>query len=119
MRTPKLLTDTRCAHLQTAKDALVYAGKAYHAHGIPTGGIDAVIARLKPDDEQKQAAAEEDIDDDWIPLTDADRQRAFESMPDMLDGFLKTWGWLHFARAIESICREKNAKYITPSKGPI
>lgn len=45
----------------------------------------------------------------WIALTDEDRERAMQSMPDMLDGFLKTWGWLHFANAIEAICREKNA----------
>lgn len=44
----------------------------------------------------------------WVPLTDADRQRAFESLPDMLDGFLHKWGWLHFAKAIEQICKEKN-----------
>ena len=45
---------------------------------------------------------------EWISLTDEDRQRAFESLPDMLDGFLKTWGWIHFAKAIENICKEKN-----------
>ncbi len=45
---------------------------------------------------------------EWIGLTDADRQAAFESLPDMLDGFLKTWGWLHFANAIEQKCKEKN-----------
>ena len=56
-----------------------------------------------------QAVQADDFDEHWVPLTDADRQRAFESMPDMLDGFLKTWGWLHFANAIEEICREKNA----------
>jgi hypothetical protein len=44
----------------------------------------------------------------WNALTDEDRKRALESMPDWLDGFLKTWGWLNFAKAIESICREKN-----------
>lgn len=44
----------------------------------------------------------------WTELTDEDRQRAFESLPDMLDGFLKTWGWLHFAKAIEAQCRAKN-----------
>lgn len=47
-------------------------------------------------------------DDGWVSLTDADRERAFNSLPDMLDGFLKKWGWLHFAQAIEDICREKN-----------
>ena len=44
----------------------------------------------------------------WIDLTDEDRERAFRSMPDMLEGFMKTWGWLHFAKAIEAACREKN-----------
>jgi hypothetical protein len=46
----------------------------------------------------------------WVELTDEDRQRAFNSLPDMLDGFLKTWGWLHFAKAIEAECRQKNAE---------
>jgi len=45
----------------------------------------------------------------WQGLTDEDRQAAFESMPDMLDGFLKTWGWLHFSKAIEAKLKEKNA----------
>ena len=44
----------------------------------------------------------------WVELTDEDRQAAFESMPDMLDGFLKTWGWLHFSKAIEAKLKEKN-----------
>jgi hypothetical protein len=48
----------------------------------------------------------------WNALTDDDRDRAFATMPDMLDGFMKLWGWLHFAKAIEDICREKN-----PPKG--
>jgi len=45
----------------------------------------------------------------WNKLTDEDRERAMKSMPDMLEGFLNTWGWLHFAKAIEDICKEKNA----------
>jgi len=44
----------------------------------------------------------------WVELTDEDRQAAFESMPDMLDGFLKKWGWLHFSKAIEAKLKEKN-----------
>jgi hypothetical protein len=44
----------------------------------------------------------------WVGLTDADRQAAFESLPDMLDGFLKTWGWLHFSKALEAKLKEKN-----------
>jgi hypothetical protein len=34
-------------------------------------------------------------------MSDKDRQACFESLPDMLDGFLKKWGWLHFAQAVE------------------
>lgn len=45
---------------------------------------------------------------EWVDLTDEDRQNAFESMPDMLDGFLKKWGWLHFSNAIEAKLKEKN-----------
>ena len=45
---------------------------------------------------------------EWVGLTDEDRQAAFESMPDMLDGFLKTWGWLHFSKAIEAKLKQKN-----------
>jgi hypothetical protein len=44
----------------------------------------------------------------WQGLTDEDRQAAFESMPDMLDGFLKTWGWLHFSKALEAKLKQKN-----------
>lgn len=50
-------------------------------------------------------------DGSWVEMTDEDRQAAFNSLPDMLDGFLKTWGWLHFAKAIEAKCREKNARH--------
>lgn len=46
---------------------------------------------------------------EWVGLNDEDRQAAFESMPDMLEGFLKTWGWLHFSKAIEATLKEKNA----------
>ena len=45
---------------------------------------------------------------EWVGLTDEDRQAAFESLPDMLDGFLKKWGWLHFSKAIEAKLKEKN-----------
>ena len=44
----------------------------------------------------------------WVGLKDEDRQAAFESLPDMLDGFLNKWGWLHFAKAIETKLKEKN-----------
>lgn len=53
-------------------------------------------------------------DREWIALTDEDRDRAFQTLPDMLDGFMKKWGWLHFAKAIEDICREKNLALTAP-----
>lgn len=46
----------------------------------------------------------------WVGLTDEDRKKAFESMPDMLEGFLKKWGWVHFSKAIENILKEKNTQ---------
>ncbi|PXW23369.1 hypothetical protein [Paraburkholderia caballeronis] len=46
----------------------------------------------------------------WAALTDEDRQAAFESLPDMLEGFMKKWGWLNFAKEIERRCRAKNAR---------
>ena len=49
------------------------------------------------------------VQTEWVGLTDDDRRAAFESLPDMLDGFLKTWGWLHFSKAIEAKLKEKNA----------
>ena len=45
---------------------------------------------------------------EWVGLTDEDRQAAFESLPDMLDGFLHKWGWLHFSKALEAKLKEKN-----------
>ena len=48
--------------------------------------------------------------DGWLPLTDEDRDRAFQTLPDMLDGFIKKWGWLHYAKAIEEECRVKNSQ---------
>jgi hypothetical protein len=54
----------------------------------------------------------------WNDLTDEDRQAAFESLPDMLDGFLKTWGWLHFAKAIEAQVKARNAHLLPPPPKP-
>jgi len=54
----------------------------------------------------------------WVGLTDKDRQEAFESMPDMLDGFLKKWGWLHFSKAIEAKLKEKNTCLETSDEDP-
>ena len=61
--------------------------------------LKAKVARL-----EKALAAQQQ----WVGLTDEDRKAAFESLPDMLDGFLKTWGWLHFSKAIEAKLKEKN-----------
>ena len=59
-------------------------------------------------DEQKKVATGVTGKREWIGLTDKDRQAAFESLPDMLDGFLHKWGWLHFSKAIEAKLKEKN-----------
>jgi hypothetical protein len=47
----------------------------------------------------------------WQELTDEDRQAVFDSLPNALDGFLKLWGWLHFAKAIEAQVKKKNAAH--------
>jgi hypothetical protein len=52
---------------------------------------------------------------EWNPLTDEDRKAAFESLPDMLEGFLKKWGWLNFAKEIERRCKEKNPPIAHPT----
>lgn len=64
----------------------------------------ALIARLEAADKEREGLAVQQ----WTALTDEDRQAAFESLPDMLEGFLKTWGWLHFAKEIERRCMEKS-----------
>jgi len=47
----------------------------------------------------------------WIELTDAERGAIFAALPGGPTGFLKTWGWKHFAEAIEAKCREKNGPH--------
>lgn len=44
----------------------------------------------------------------WIALTDAEREALIAGLPGGLDGFLKGWGWKHFAEAIDEKLREKN-----------
>lgn len=55
---------------------------------------------------------------EWSPLSDEDRQRIFESLPNMLEGFLKTWGWLQFAKAIEQARKEKNEALLSKAASP-
>lgn len=45
---------------------------------------------------------------EWQGLTDDDIIKAFNSLDRGLNGFLKTWGWLTFAKAIEAALRAKN-----------
>lgn len=47
--------------------------------------------------ERKAAAAK------LTPLTEDQVSEVFRSMPGGLDGFLRSWGWLPFARAIEAM----------------
>lgn len=46
---------------------------------------------------------------EWQSLTDDDIIKAFNSLDRGLNGFLKTWGWLTFAKAIEAAIRAKNS----------
>lgn len=46
---------------------------------------------------------------EWIALTEADREAVVAALPGGLGGYLKQWGWAHFAEAIEARLRAKNA----------
>jgi hypothetical protein len=45
---------------------------------------------------------------EWQGLTDEERSEIFDSMPGGIMGFLRTWGWLPFTKAIEQALKEKN-----------
>ena len=49
----------------------------------------------------------------WQKLTDDDRIEILNSMPDYMDGFCKTWGWLNFSKATEEKIIEKNSYLIS------
>ena len=46
---------------------------------------------------------------DWNSPTLEEVESIVTNMPGGLDGFLKGWGWLQFAREVEKLCKEKNA----------
>ena len=46
---------------------------------------------------------------EWNSPTLAEVEDIVTNMPGGLDGFLKGWGWLQFAREVEKLCKEKNA----------
>ena len=48
-------------------------------------------------------------DQKWNSPTLAEVEDIVTNMPGGLDGFLKGWGWLQFAREVEKLCKEKNA----------
>jgi len=73
------------------------------------GRLVTLLPSFVTDIESLRKQLEEARSGKWNYLTDDDRKWALESQPDMLDGFMKTWGWLHFAKAIEQLCMEKNA----------
>lgn len=91
--------------------AMAYVYKHGFTRGAGPGAVYAAMLAAAPQAPAPQPAA-------WNALTDEDRERAMRSMPDMLGGFLKTWGWLHFAKAIEAICREKNLR-VHPAPQPL
>ena len=45
----------------------------------------------------------------WNSPTIAEVESIVTNMPGGLDGFLKGWGWLQFAREVEKLCQEKNS----------
>jgi hypothetical protein len=49
----------------------------------------------------------------WNFFTDEDRIEILNSLPNYLDGFLKTWGWLNFSKATEQKIIEKNSHLIS------
>ncbi len=80
---------------------------------VGAGGVGPLVTRGQA---EQQATVKESLTArpaqpaaQWIELTDEDRQAVFESLPNALEGFLKLWGWLHFAKAIEAKLREKNS----------
>lgn len=84
----------------------------------PSASKEAAIARWNSRTAQPAPAPVQTAPVDWNELTDLDRQQVFESLPDMLNGFLKTWGWVHFAKGIEQKCREKNSHPARPESNP-
>ena len=46
---------------------------------------------------------------EWNSPTLAEVEDIVTNMPGGLDGFLKGWGWLQFAREVEKLCQEKNS----------
>ena len=45
----------------------------------------------------------------WNSPTLEEVESIVTNMPGCLDGFLKGWGWLQFAREVEKLCKEKNS----------
>jgi hypothetical protein len=74
--------------------------------GIAGFGAKVEPARINPYRSQPLYRAPQNPD--WVNFKDENRKAAFKSMPDMLEGFIKTWGWLHYSKAIEKILKEKN-----------
>ena len=91
--------------LKLAEEAIELSKTIYRTHGIayPSIYID-VLAAIR--EALAEPVKQEPVA--WVPLTDDDRKAAFESLPDALEGFMKKWGWLHFAKEIERRCKEKN-----------
>ena len=47
--------------------------------------------------------------DSWANLTDDEIEATMNAMPGGVDGYLKEWGWLTFADAVQERLRLKNA----------
>jgi hypothetical protein len=100
--------EAKCALLAASLDQEEKRSEALEA-GLTDGVTDDMAVLQSRVEELEAQLRERGEPVAWEPLTDDDRTAAFQSLPNMLEGFLKTWGWLHFAKEIELRCKEKNA----------
>lgn len=96
--------------------AKLCTGKAFNAPGDTISlalSLAADAIRKLPLPSDPVPSPREGMQDEareWIALTDDDRIDVMKSLPDAIDGFLKGWGWLHFAKAIEARCAALNKR---------
>lgn len=46
---------------------------------------------------------------EWSAMTMEEVENIISKLPGGIEGFLKGWGWMHFAREVEKLCQEKNS----------
>jgi hypothetical protein len=87
--------------MQTLEDRIAEL-RAHRYNGVLCYEVRALYASPQPAPAVQPTVHQAD---EWEPrtevLTDAEINKIADAMPGGLDGFLKGWGWLQFARAIE------------------